>query len=57
MLLVEPGKVRRDLENLVENLDPFLVATVNYKLAADFSITPNEILPENLINVIKVALA
>ena len=57
MLLVEPGKARRNLENLVENLDSFLVAIVNCKFAVDFSVKPNEILPENFVYVTKVALA
>jgi len=54
--LVESEKVRRDLEKFVENLDPFLVATVDCEFAANFSVIPNGILAENFANVIKVAL-
>jgi hypothetical protein len=55
-LLVESEKVRRDLEKFVENLDPFLVETVDCEFAANFSVIPNGILAENFANVIKVAL-
>ena len=49
--------MRRYLENIVENLDPELVATVDWEIAAGFSVIPTEILMENFGNVFRAALA